>query len=84
MSVLATPRPVRTDTRGRLSLGEPGAEYLLWEQADGAIVLKPAITISTTDAALLADDRLQERIARAHRAAGLVRRSGGRRDTGTV
>ena len=50
------------------------------EQADGALVLEPAVTISRTEAAVLADDALQDRVARAHRGVGLVRRAGGRRD----
>ena len=82
MTTLGQPRPVRTDNRGRLSLGEPDASYLLWEQPDGAMVLEPAVTISTTEAVLLANDALQDRIARAHQGIGLVRRTGGRRDTG--
>ena len=81
MSTITQPRPVRTDARGRLSLGTPEAEFLLWEHPDGAIVLEPAMTISRVEAALLADDRLQERISKAHLGTGLVRRTGGRRSS---
>ncbi|MDR0783023.1 MAG: hypothetical protein LBE83_04600 [Propionibacteriaceae bacterium] len=79
MSTLAEPRPVRTDARGRLSLGEPDAEFLLWQHPDGAIVLEPAVTISKVEAALLANEDLQQRVTRAHQGIGLVRRSSGRR-----
>ena len=81
MATLTQPRPVRTDNRGRLSLGEPDATFLLWEQPDGALVLEPAITVSTMEAALLANDAIQERITQAHRGENLVRRTGGRRST---
>jgi hypothetical protein len=64
-------------------LGEPNAAFLLWEQPDGALVLEPAVTISRTEAALLANDTIQERVERAHRGVGLVRRTGGRRDRST-
>jgi len=77
---MTMPRPVRTDARGRLSLGEPDTSFLLWEQPDGALVLEPAVMISKTEAALLADGELQKRIALAHEGLGLVRRSAGRRD----
>ena len=80
MTTLAQPRPVRTDKRGRLSLGTPETEFLLWEQPDGTLVLAPAITISRTESILLADADLQERIRLAHLETGLVRRAGGRRD----
>ena len=83
MPTKTRPHPVRTDARGRLSLGIPDAEFLLWEQSDGAIVLEPAVTISRTEAALLADDNLQERITRAHQGIGLVRRTSGRRTAET-
>ena len=83
MTTTISPRPVRTDARGRLSLGAPDAQFLLWEQSDGAIVLEPAVTISRTEAALLANDDLQQRIERAHQGTGLVSRPGGRRDGGT-
>ena len=83
MATATQPRPVRTDTRGRLSLGQPEAEFLLWEQPDGAYVLEPAVTISQTEARLLADDRLQDRITKAHQGIGLVTHNSGRRDSET-
>lgn len=83
MVTLSQPRPVRTDARGRLSLGEPDTAFLLWEQPDGALVLEPAVTISKVEAALLSNDTIQQRIERAHRGAGLVSRTGGRRDNPT-
>jgi hypothetical protein len=79
MTTWTQPRPVRTDARGRLTLGEPGASFLLWEQPDGALVLEPAVTISKAEAALLANDSIQQRIERAHQGVGLVHRPPRRR-----
>ena len=81
MTTMTQPRPVRTDARGRLSLGEPHAEFMLWEQPDGALVLEPTVRVSALEAALLANDSIQQSITSAHRGEGLVRRVSGRRDT---
>ena len=80
VNTMTQPRPVRADARGRLSLGVPNAEYLLHEQPDGSVILEPAVTISTMEAALLANGQLQDRIERAHQGTGLISRAGGRRD----
>lgn len=80
MTILAQLRPARTGTWGRLSFEQPDINFLLWEQTSSTPGLEPAATISSTEAALLANDSFQQRITLAHQGKGLVRRTGGRRD----
>ncbi len=61
-----------------MSLGRPNTTFIMSEQPDGAIVLEPAVIVSALEARFLADDNLQDRLARAHRGEGLVRRQGRR------
>ncbi|HEX3828979.1 MAG TPA: hypothetical protein VHV82_17090 [Sporichthyaceae bacterium] len=59
---------VETDKRGRASLGRPGQRYLMHEQADGTLVLEPAVVITDMERRFLANAQLQAEIeqARAH------------------
>jgi hypothetical protein len=59
---------VKTDDRGRASLGRPDRQYLMHEQEDGTLVLEPAVVISELERRLLSNHELQAQIehARAH------------------
>jgi hypothetical protein len=61
-----------------MTLGRPDEAFLVSEQADGAIILEPAVTLPALQAKLLANADLQERLTRAHQGTGLVRRTGRR------
>ena len=56
-----------TDSRNRLTLpgGRANQMYLVEEQPDGAIILRPARVISETQALFDANPELQKRLARA-------------------
>jgi hypothetical protein len=58
-----------------MSIGRPDETFILTEQVDGAILLEPAITMTTGEARILTDARIQERIAKARKGEGLVRRT---------
>lgn len=79
VSIPEATETIRTDARGRMSIGRPNETFLATTTSDGAIVLEPAVTVPTIEARLLANDEIQERLTRAHRGEGLVSRRAGRR-----
>jgi hypothetical protein len=56
-------RVIDTDQRGRATLGHPGRRYLLHEQADGTLVLEPAVVISELERRFMKNSAVQAQIA---------------------
>lgn len=54
---------IDTDKRGRASLGRPDKRYLLTEEPDGTLVLRPAVVISELERRFLENAALQAQIA---------------------
>jgi hypothetical protein len=63
-----TDQIIETDARGRASLGRPGRRYIMHEEADGTLVLEPAVVVTELERRFLANATLQAEInyARAH------------------
>lgn len=57
-----TTRVITSDSLGRLPVGYPGRRYLVHEDADGTLVLEPAVVMSELEARLLANRELQDQI----------------------
>jgi len=59
---------VDTDARGRASLGRPSRRYLMREEADGTLILEPAVVVTELERRFMANAALQAQIdyARAH------------------
>jgi len=58
-----SPTLVSTDTRGRVSIGRPNRDYRFTEQADGSILLEPAVVVSELERKFLSDVEVQAQIA---------------------
>lgn len=59
---------METDARGRASLGRPSRRYLMREEADGTLILEPAVVVTELERRFMANSALQAQIdyARAH------------------
>lgn len=62
------PKFVSTDSRGRLSVGRPDSFFLMHEDADGRIVLEPAVVMTELEERYLRNAALQVEVeyAKAH------------------
>lgn len=58
-------RIVDTDQRGRATIGHPGQRYLMHEEADGTLVLEPAVVITELERRFMANAAIQAEIAHA-------------------
>jgi hypothetical protein len=67
-SPASTGQIVETDSRGRASLGRPDRRYLMHEEADGTLVLEPAVVVTELERRFMANAAVQARIgyAREH------------------
>ena len=54
---------IETDARGRTTLPGGRCRYILSTQADGALLLEPAVVMTQAEQRFLANTELQERIA---------------------
>jgi hypothetical protein len=54
---------IRTDSRGRVTLGHPNSSYLVTESSDGALTLEPATVISELELRFMRNTALQAQIA---------------------
>lgn len=54
---------VETDARGRASLARPGRRYLMHEEADGTLILEPAVVVTELERRFMANSVLQAQIA---------------------
>lgn len=59
---------IETDARGRASLGRPGRRYVMHEEADGTLVLEPAVVMTELERRFLVNQELvaQNEHARSH------------------
>lgn len=65
---------IETDERSRVVLpGHPGEKYLLTEQADGSLLLEPAVVVSVAQREYDQSPELQELLDRATRSATVHR-----------
>jgi len=53
---------IETDSRGRASLGRPGKRYVMHEDADGTLILEPAVVITELERRFLANAALQAQV----------------------
>lgn len=54
---------IETDARGRASLARPGRRYLMHEEADGTLVLEPAVVVTELERRFMANSLVQTEIA---------------------
>lgn len=59
---------VTSDARGRVTVAQPDREYLVREEADGTLILEPAVVVSELERRYMANAALQAQIeyARTH------------------
>lgn len=71
-----TTRVITSDSRGRLTVGYPDRHYLVHGDADGTLVLEPAVVMSELEARFLANRELHDQIdhARMHPEERVARR----------
>lgn len=56
-------RVIDTDKRGRATIGHPGRRYLMREQADGTLILEPAVVVTELERRFMANSAVQAQIA---------------------
>lgn len=66
--VMAAPRLVTADPRGRVTVGQADRPYLVHEEPDGTVILEPAVVMSELERRFLENAALQASIqyAREH------------------
>lgn len=64
---LAHGQVIDTDARGRASLGSAlaGRRFLMHEEADGTVVLEPAVVVTELERRFMANEQIQAQIAEA-------------------